>query len=300
MLVALGQAPTVGVDLSRGCLPQSSSLWIIYNIAINDFIYIRTNTTIPKREAIVASESIGYKRVGAMALRARRGLKTAALAVLAVGVLVAATTAFAGGTAHAATQMTAGLDVLETFDVARDREGASRHAWDLGVDAMTATWPAIPAYSSVSALESGWGEASRPNREVYVWATFMTVGVATDGNMTYTGYMPGAVSGAEGSLAHRSFTHGDTDYNVLALFHQQVNGGVQQLTLIADRQLPEYLVFYAGNDEFKVSESVTMGAGQNIHVWRVDSGPGWTEGQRVIVALLEEFGGESPALTISE
>ncbi len=234
---------------------------MIYNIAINDFIYIRTNTTIPKREAIVASESIGYKRVGAMAFRARRRLRTARLAVLAVGVLVGATTVFAGGTAHAATQMTVGLDVLETYDVARDREGASRHAWDLGVDAMTATWPAIPEYSRVSVLESGSGsgEASRPNREVYVWATFMTVGVATDGNTTYTGYMPGAVLGAEGSLAHTSFTYGDTDYNVLALFHQQVNGGVQQLTLIADRQLPEYLVFYAGNDEFKVSESVTMG-----------------------------------------
>ena len=235
-----------------------------------------------------------------MALRARRGLRTARLAVLALGVLVGATTVFAGGTAHAATQMTAGLDVLETFDVARDREGAFRHAWDLGVDAMTSTWPAIPAYSSVSGLESGSGEASRPNREVYVWATFMTVGMATDGNTTYTGYMPGAVLGAEGSLAHTSFTYGDTDYTVLALFHQQVNGGVKQVTLIADRQLPEYLVFYAGNDEFKVSESVTMGAGQNIHVWRVDSGPGWTEGQRVIVALLEEFGGDSPALPISD
>ena len=248
----------------------------------------------------MSAESIGYKGVGAMALRARRGLKTAALAVLAVGVLVAATAVFAGGTAHAATQMTAGLDVLETFDVTRDRDGVSRHAWDLGAEAMTDSWPAIPAYSSVSALESGPGESSRPAREVYVWATFMTVGMATDGNMTYTGYMPGAVLGTEGSLGHTSFTYQDTDYNVLALFHQQVNGGVKQVTLIADRQLPEYLVFYAGNDEFKVSESVTMGAGQNIHVWRVDSGPGWTEGQRVIVALLEEFGGESPALTISE
>ena len=248
----------------------------------------------------MASESIGYKRVGAMALRARRRLRTAWLAVLTVGVLVAATTVFAGGTAHAATQMTAGLDVLETFDVARDREGASRHTWNLGSDAMTAMWPAIPEYSRLTALESGPGESSRPNREVYVWAAFMTVGMATDGNTTYTGYMPGAVLGAEGSLAHTSFTYGDTDYNVLALFHQQVNGGVQQLTLIADRQLPEYLVFYAGNDEFKVSESLTMGADQNIHVWRVDSGPGWTEGQRVIVALLEEFGGESPALPISE
>ena len=227
-----------------------------------------------------------------MALRARRGLRTAALAVLAVGVLVGATTLFAGGTAHAATQMTAGLDVLETFDVARDRDGVSRHAWDLGVDAMTATWPAIPAYSSVSASESGSGsgEASRPNREVYVWATFMTVGVPPTATRPTPAICP----------AHASFTYGDTDYTVLALFHQQVNGGVQQLTLIADRQLPEYLVFYAGNDEFKVSESVTMGADQNIHVWRVDSGPGWTEGQRVIVALLEEFGGESPALTISE
>ena len=191
----------------------------------------------------MASESIGYKRAGAMALRARRGLRTAALAVLAVGVLVGATTLFAGGTAHAATQMTAGLDVLETFDVARDRDGVSRHAWDLGAEAMTDSWPAIPAYSSVSALESGSGEASRPAREVYVWATFMTVGVSTDGNMTYTGYMPGAVLGTEGSPGHTSFAYQDTDYTVLALFHQQVNGGVQQVTLIADRQLPEYLVF---------------------------------------------------------
>ncbi len=248
----------------------------------------------------MASESNGYKRVGAMALRARRRLRTVALAVLAVGVLVGATTLFAGGTAHAATQMTAGLDVLETFDVARDRDGVSRHAWDLGSEAMTDSWPAIPEYSRVSVLESGSDEASRPNREVYVWPTFMTVGMATAGNTTYTGYMPGAVLGAEGSLGHTSFTYQDTDYNVLALFHQQVNGGVKQVMLIADRQLPEYLVFYAGNDEFKVSESVTMGAGQNIHVWRVDSGPGWSEGQRVVVALLEEFGGAHPALPMGE
>ena len=248
----------------------------------------------------MASESIGHKRVGAMALRARRGLWPAGLAVLAVGVLLAATAVFMGGTAHAATQMTAGLDALDTFDVARDREVVSRSAWDVGAEAMTASWPTIPTYSSVSELESGSGEAAKPAREVYVWATFMTVGMATDGNTTYTGYMPGAVLGTEGSLGHTSFTYGDTDYTVLALFHQQANGGIQQVVLSADQQLPEYLVFYAGDHEFKVSESLTMGADQNIHVWRVDSGPNWSEGQRVIVALLEELGGGQQALPISE
>ncbi len=262
---------------------------MIYNIPIDDIRYIQTNIAISNKEAIMASEIRKYKRLGAIALRPRRGFKTAGLVALAVAVLVAATAVFQFDTTQAASQVATGLNALETHAVAQDFSGSARTAgvWDLGTDAMTASVPDIPTHSNVAG--SGTEEEAGPAREVYVWATFMTVGMATDGNMTYTGYMPGAALGTEGSLAHTSFTYADTDYTVLALFHQQVNGGFQQVVLSADKQLPENLVLYAGDDEFKVSESMTLGAKKNIHAWRVDSGPGWSEGQWMPVALLEDL-----------
>ena len=75
------------------------------------------------------------------------------------------------------------------------------------------------------------------------------------------------------------------------LFHQQVDRGPQQVVLSVDKQLPKHLVLYVGDHEFKISESLVMGVNQDIYVWSVDSSPGWSEGQRLVVALLEEYGG---------
>ena len=171
-------------------LPSATTVSMIYNIPIDDIRYIQTNITITNKEAIMASEIRKHKRLGAIALRPRRGFRTAGLVALAVAVLVAATAVFQFDTTHAAGRVATGLDVLETYAVAQDFSGSARTAgvWDLGTDAMTASWPDIPTYSNVAG--SGTEEAAGPAREVHVWATFMTVGMATDGNMTYTGIYP--------------------------------------------------------------------------------------------------------------
>ena len=236
----------------------------------------------------MASRNKGYRAMGAMALRARRGLRMAALTALAVGALAAATMALQGGPNHAAAQMASGLRSLETCGVS-DGPGAwpgNPGLWPMGAHEMSATWPAIPPYSGDTRSPT----AERPHREVYVWATLMMVGMATDGATTFTGYMPDADMGTEGSLGHTSFNYDGVDYNVRAIFHQQALSGMQQVVFKADRPLPQHLVFYAGDDRFAVSDSLVMESGQNIHVWRVDESPGWEEGQRIPVALLERAG----------
>lgn len=241
----------------------------------------------------MATRSNGYKTWGAMIRWGRSRARAVGLVAVAVGALIAAVAAFSGGTNHAAAQMALGLNAMEscavTKDFGTDAKANSRSLWSVGSEAMSASWPTILAYSRDPGPDLGWSES--PAREVYVWATFMTAGTATDGTSTYTGYMPGAGLGSEGSLHGSSFTYGSTEYTVQGIFHQQVNDGVQQVVFVADKKLPEYLVFYADNTEFKLSESLVMGADENIRAWRVDADPGWSEGQRVLVTLLEEHGG---------
>ena len=235
----------------------------------------------------MASGNTGHKGLSAIAQRGRRGLRAAGFIALVVTALAAAIAVSQFGTANAAGGMSAGLDVLETGAGAEHYDVSARAAgaWDLGKGAMTASWPAMPENSNVSGLDPG--DETAPALEVYVWAEFMTVGTSTDGTTTYTGWIPGATEGSEGSLTGTSFTYGDTDYNVLTLFHQYVEGSIQQIVFTADKQLPDNLVFYAGNLELRVSESLKLGAGRNIHAWRLDSHPGWSEGDRIPVVLGE-------------
>lgn len=235
----------------------------------------------------------GYQIRRAMTRWGKARFRAVGLIALVIGAMVAVSTIVNGGANPVAAQMADGLGVLEKFDVLENRGVVARNAWDLGSEAMTTTWPAIPSYSSASGLgwPSGSGGVESPTREVYVWATFMTVGVSTDGTMTYAGYMPATNSGSEGSLAHTSFTYAGTDYTVQGIFHQQVNGEMQQVVFSADKRLPDHLTFYAGNREFRVSDSQVLSANENIHAWRVDEGPGWSENQRVVLALVESYGG---------
>ncbi len=238
--------------------------------------------------------------IGSYGIKPRRWLRHwgrsrvggAGLVALAIGALVAATAIYGGSANHAAAQMLSGLDALETCAVSRDIPAEALEStpsvWDVGANAMSANWPAVLAYSRAPAPYSGWAES--PAREVYVWSTFMTVGTATDGTTTYTGYIPDAGLGSPGSLDHASFIYDGMAYTVQGIYHQ-VNREMHQVVFVADKRLPEHLAFYAGNDQFRVSESLALDADENTHVWRVDASPGWSENQRVLVTLLEEHGG---------
>ena len=82
-----------------------------------------------------------------------------------------------------------------------------------------------------------------------------------------------------------TLVHGGVAYTVEDLFIQQV-GSFRQLVLYAGNQLPEFLIFAAGDEEFAVTDSDVLGIQQNIHAWRLDSDFEWEEGQTVEVSLL--------------
>ena len=196
-----------------------------------------------------------------------------------------------------------------TVDASTDYvEAQHGREWGSGVDA-----PVMPVNTdSLSARNSGSGTmvASSPltraspesgvtqshvddsaSATVYVWAARLVVGTATDSVTTYTGYIPDHVDqGRVSSLNPKTFTYGDVDYTIQALFLQQVIGGFQQLVFHADQRLPDHLILYVGNDSFSVSESVVMGSESNMHAWRLDEDLGWTAGQVEYPVLLESTG----------
>lgn len=267
----------------------------------------------------MAMHEIIVNRMRTVVSRGPGRLLALGLGALALGVVIVASMQI--NTTHAASQMAAGVGVMETHPVVMETryvvedfhtDARNPGLWSVASDAMTASWPAIPESPGIAG--SGDGEVAKPSREVYVWSTFLTAGVATDGDTTYTGYMPGTGQGTQGNLAHTSFTYADTDYSVLTLFHQQVNrgpkqenggpqqtnSGPQQVVLNVDKRLPQHLALYVGNHEFKISESLVMGVNHDMYVWGVDSSPGWSEGQRLLVVMLEEWGGEDGIGTAGE
>ncbi len=117
-----------------------------------------------------------------------------------------------------------------------------------------------------------------------VWCATLTVGYSSDSTITYLGYTPAlALSG--GSLDNTAFTYEDVDYTVENLFYQDFAGTVRQVIFEANYQLPDELILRLGDDEFFVSDSLVLGANENIHAWRLESGLGWVEGQTVEATL---------------
>ena len=118
-----------------------------------------------------------------------------------------------------------------------------------------------------------------------VWFADLVVGEASDSTRIYQGYMP-SMSPPEGELDDTAFTYDGVEYTIVALFYQET-GTVRQLVLSADRPLPDDLVLEFGGNKYPVADSLKLGAGGNIHVWRLDSSLGWTEGLQLEVGLTQ-------------
>ena len=138
-----------------------------------------------------------------------------------------------------------------------------------------------------------------PAREVYVWSACLTVGESADSTTTFLGYLS-EPSPADGSLSPATFTHGDVEYTVGNLYYREGGEEGRQLLLQSDMPFPHELTLYLGNAEFPFSDSETFESGGNSLVWQLDEGLGWTDGQGVLVTLLETHGspmdsGETPS-----
>lgn len=126
---------------------------------------------------------------------------------------------------------------------------------------------------------------SQLQADATVWFADMVVGEASDSTRTYLGYMP-SMSPPEGELDDIAFAYDGVEYTIDALFYQEI-GTVRQLVLSADRPLPDDLVLEFGGSKYPVADSMKLGADGNIHVWRLDSSLGWTEGLQLEVGLTQ-------------
>ena len=242
----------------------------------------------------MARNGFGPGMWSGMMLQWRAKFRTAAMVVFALVALVAAATVFLGGTANAASIIGPGVDALEAYSVDKGfEEGAtSGDMWNLGTEAMSASWPVIPAYRGGEA--PGMFVPERASEMVAVWNATMTVGKATDGGTTYMGYASGVSLGTEGSLDDTSFTYDGTDHDVEGIFYHQARHGFQQAVFISDKGIPEEMEFQAGDDRFPISESRVLEARKNIHAWPVDMSPGGAEQQNIAVSLMTPSEPEPP------
>ncbi len=128
-----------------------------------------------------------------------------------------------------------------------------------------------------------------PQEDEIVWEASLTVGEASNSNITYLGYAP-PLSPDGGGLDVTTFSHDGVDHTVHSLYLQETPAGFRQLVMDADARLPEELVLKTGEDEFPVSESILFGLHQDFHGWRMDESLGWTEGQVIEVALMVPAG----------
>ena len=99
------------------------------------------------------------------------------------------------------------------------------------------------------------------------------------------GYTTRQKSEPIGDLDDTAFSDRGVDYAILTLIHQQT-GSVNQVVLEVDAGLPDDLIFEVDGERFAVSDSLALGLHENIHVWRLDSGIGWSEGDSMAVKLM--------------
>ena len=179
-----------------------------------------------------------------------------ALPVLALMLAAIAMSGLQRGTAYAAEDSASGTDMLL---------GTA----DGGVDTVPNGRPIVAE--------------SRGGMRV-VWSATLTVGIATDGRTTIHGYVPGG-SEPIGDLDDTAFSDRGVDYTILTLIHQQT-GSVNQVVLEVDAGLPDDLIYEVDGERFAVSDSLALGLHENIHVWRLDSGIGWSDGDAMTVKLM--------------
>ena len=134
--------------------------------------------------------------------------------------------------------------------------------------------------------DSGVGSDNQTSPHKSVWSATMIVGRASNSDQAYEGYIP-TLSPPIGFLDSTDFSLENVSYAVANLF-QQCSGGVIQLVLDTDQNLPEELTLEVGADQFAIGESRKLGLEENIHVWILDSGLDWIEGQTLTVGLLTE------------
>ena len=113
-----------------------------------------------------------------------------------------------------------------------------------------------------------------------VWVATLTVGGASDSNVSYLGFAP-PLDPEGGALDDTEFSHGGVDYTVETLFYQVVSGGVEQLVFDAGAPLSDKLVLQVGHRQFFVSDSLKLGTDGDIHAWRLNRSLNWTVGQSV-------------------
>ena len=113
--------------------------------------------------------------------------------------------------------------------------------------------------------DSGVGSDNQTSPPKSVWSATMIVGRASNSDQAYEGYIP-TLSPPIGFLDSTDFSLENVSYAVANLF-QQCSGGVIQLVLDTDQNLPEELTLEVGADQFAIGESRKLGLEENIHVW---------------------------------
>ena len=126
--------------------------------------------------------------------------------------------------------------------------------------------------------------AESRGRMKVVWSATLTVGEASQDETTILGYVPGRNVDI-GDLDDTEFSDRGADYAILTLIHQQT-GSVNQVVLEVDAGLPDDLIYEVDGERFAVSDSLALGLHENIHVWRLDSGIGWSDGDTMTVKLM--------------
>ena len=168
---------------------------------------------------------------------------------------------------------------------------------NLGGVQQSTTFAATQPTGDLSPLTAASGLSDDDQEMNEVWCSTLTVGYNADSRITYLGYTP-AMSPSGGSLDSTVFTYEDVDYTIENLFYQEFAGTVRQVVFEANLQLPDELILRLDDDEFFVSDSLVLGANENIHAWWLDSSIEWTEGQTVEVALMVPSHQESVVLTL--
>ncbi len=125
--------------------------------------------------------------------------------------------------------------------------------------------------------------------EENVWATDLTVGVASDALSKSWGYMLGATAGGNrGSLADKKFSYDGVEYTVKGLFiDKDLISGIRDLYFLADVSLPHNLILQIGDRQFDFADATIDGVWSERRIWRIDSGLGWTNGYVAHVGLIE-------------
>ena len=125
--------------------------------------------------------------------------------------------------------------------------------------------------------------------DVIVWATDLTVGVASDQINKSWGYMLGATAGGNrGNLGDTTFSYDDVEYTVKGLFiNKNLISGIRDLYFLADVTLPDNLILQIGNRQYDFADATIDGVWSERRIWRIDDGLGWTNGYIANVGLVE-------------